>query len=64
MVLPSAINVQPVRVPILTLPAKFVAQDVHFVYKQCDAVAFPAAVAQMQSIASQQSYNSTEAPQV
>eukprot|EP00891_Asterochloris_glomerata_P004682 jgi/Astpho2/4682/fgenesh1_pg.00067_%23_174_t len=64
VVLPSAINVQPVRVPILTLPAKFVAQDVHFVYKQCDAVAFPAAVAQLQSIASQHTYNSTETPQV
>ena len=64
MVLPSAINVPPGRGPILPLPPKFVAQDVHFVYKQCDAVAFPAAVAQLQSIASQHTYNSTETPQV
>ena len=64
VVLPSVINVQPVRVPILTLPAQFVAQDIHLVYKQCDAVAFPAAIAQMQSIASQYTYNSSETPQV
>lgn len=50
--LPSAINVQPVRVPILTPPAHFMATDVAFIYEACDADAFPAAMADMARLAS------------
>jgi hypothetical protein len=51
-VLPAAFNVQPVRVPILTLPAHLTLTRVSIVLDTCDAIAFPKAVQQMEQIAS------------